>query len=65
VKTLLSPLACLSKTQGRISDLSNLPINERVSVSAPKHLAPRVSCVEPVLRIESCPSAFTLRIVIL
>lgn len=33
----LSPLACLLKTEDIISDPLNLPMNESMSVGAPKH----------------------------
>lgn len=62
---LFSPLACLSNTEDIISDPLNLPMNESMSVGAPKHLAARVFYTEPIWRMKSCTSAFTLRIVIL
>lgn len=61
----LFPLACLSKTEGVISDPLNQPMNEGMSGCAPKHFYTSAFCVEAILTMKSCASAFTLRITIL
>lgn len=62
---LLFPLACLSKTEGIISDPLNLPMNESMSGRAPKHFPTSACCVETILTMKTCASAFTFRIAIL
>lgn len=58
---LLFPLACLSKTEGVISDPLNLPLNESVLGRAPKHFPASAFCVETILTMKSCASAFYIQ----